>query len=427
MDESLSPEGIYSPDEELDTNDQVSEHEIDRDDIQELHLELEDDIAVLDEHNTNSYETSERIEETGNNDIEETRSEYDEDVSGSYGYDEAIEEPPSEVENISMEEGHISVASGSEYDEGGEDIESNNVGEYEETDISEIKDAGIINEDDEGNASEVVIEDETREDSINEKEKQAEDSSKNEQEYSESENDDNEDPELLAGEEHAREDASEDLDEDTNNGDDIYAYEEDEEVDEINSAQQAQEEHESNGHTNSDTGQLPIIIDVADTEFLLVPFKAESPSVDVSHLVPLFDTDAILDLTVEEFFGTMRHNEDLNEIQKFSVEEELVLIFPQLDGLHITEDNVYSKEVTFNDFVSTFESLLDKTVHSKPLTITCMLTSQTRFITKFNALAEIIRENKGFESITIQTKSKSLKRDAESYPGNDKRQRVSIG
>lgn len=173
-----------------------------------------------------------------------------------------------------------------------------------------------------------------------------------------------------------------------------------------------------------DDHKTPIIIDVADTEFLLVPFKTEHSDVDYSHLVSLFDSDEVLDLSIEDFFGLMRQNEDLNEIYNFSVDEELVLKFPQFDGLHLTEDNVYSREVSFNDFVSTFEQLAENTQTQKPPSMSCVLTVQTRFISKFNGLAELIREKKGFESIPAQSVWREKRPAKESSPTSQKRQKV---
>lgn len=150
---------------------------------------------------------------------------------------------------------------------------------------------------------------------------------------------------------------------------------------------------------------FPIIINIAETDFLLVPFdKHRNSEIDVSHLVSLYDDNEILKLTLEEFFGLMRTNEDLNEIHQFTVNKELVLVIPELN-LSITEDNIYSRDITIEDFIVSFENLKYNSINDEKLvhkSISFLLTSQTRFITNFNNLTESIRKGKGFDCVNLE-------------------------
>lgn len=151
---------------------------------------------------------------------------------------------------------------------------------------------------------------------------------------------------------------------------------------------------------------FPIIINIAETDFLLVPFdKHRNSEIDVSHLVSLYDDNEILKLTIEEFFGLMRTNEDLNEIHQFTVNKELVLVIPELN-LSITEDNIYSRDITIEDFIVSFENLKSNSINDGEelvhKSISFLLTSQTRFITNFNNLTESIRRGKGFNCVSVK-------------------------
>lgn len=151
---------------------------------------------------------------------------------------------------------------------------------------------------------------------------------------------------------------------------------------------------------------FPIIINIAETDFLLVPFdKHRDPEIDVSHLVSLYDDNEILKLTIEEFFGLMRTNEDLNEIHQFTVNKELVLVIPELN-LSITEDNIYSRDITIEDFIVSFENLNSNSINDGEelvyKSLSFLLTSQTRFITNFNNLTESIRRGKGFNCVSLE-------------------------
>lgn len=444
MDDSPSPVDIEL-DNDIDINEQVSDQELESHEsfAQEMHLELDDDVEFVEEREVEEdiAEVEPRIgafnEENG---TEEARTDYNDEGDEVLSHNvERIESDMEEEQDkptpVSIElspeieervktrgeyeeepEGVVAHSSGEERKEDEELVDEKEEKErnYSNDEVEEVDAAGAIDETNEYSDVEEhdLEEGEGEEGEEGEEGKDEEGDAKAESEVEAEEAREENDPEF--------------------NGDLHEEYEHD--YDQINepsnpnSPSPLNEEHATNeteANQNDELHKLPIIIDVADTEFLLVPFKAEDSSIDVSLLVPLFDTESVLELPIEEFFGLMRHNEDLNEIYKFSVDEELVLLFPQFDGLHLTEDNVYSREVTFNDFVSTFERLAENTTSEKPLSMACALTSQTRFITKFNGLAELIREQKGFESIAVH-ESTSTKRPTESPTSAKKRQRLSI-
>ncbi|KAK6457171.1 uncharacterized protein RJT20DRAFT_1748 [Scheffersomyces xylosifermentans] len=194
-------------------------------------------------------------------------------------------------------------------------------------------------------------------------------------------------------------------------------------IENLSDPELADEDNENENETESTTGQeevqnriaktknhnVPIILKVAEIEFLVCPIDSASCDVDCSHLVSLYDDRNVLHCTVEDFFGLLRSNEDLKEIHDFPLAEEIVLDVPELGNIRITEDNIYSRDVTVNDFIDTFVRLGEKTSDKSkiPETITFNLTTQSRFITSFNKLSEIIREEKGFESIVAIGQSTS--------------------
>ncbi|CUM66882.1 uncharacterized protein PRCAT00004566001 [Priceomyces carsonii] len=148
---------------------------------------------------------------------------------------------------------------------------------------------------------------------------------------------------------------------------------------------------------------FPIMVYIADTEFLLVPFDNESV-MDLSNLVSLYDDcESIFNAPIEEFFGLIRNNEDLNDYFNFKISEELVLQIPELGGIYITEDNIYSRDITIGDFIKAFEGLSTNSEEGIiPASISLNVTSQTRFITNFNQITELIRSGKGFKDIVNQ-------------------------
>ena len=150
--------------------------------------------------------------------------------------------------------------------------------------------------------------------------------------------------------------------------------------------------------------RIPIILNVTDTEFLLVPFKSsEESGMDVSHLVTLYDSYDIIDSSVESLFCAIRSNIDLSELVSLDSTNELVLVIPALNNLYITEDNVYTHEILIRDFLNSFlflrknSELLGEELPF--ISLTLHLKTKDRFITKFNELTRTIREGKGFGAL----------------------------
>lgn len=141
----------------------------------------------------------------------------------------------------------------------------------------------------------------------------------------------------------------------------------------------------------------PITITVASTEFLLIPSTNDS----VSHLVSLYDDTEVLQLTIERFFDKIRANEDLREIQSLPTSVEMVLSVPELGALTITEDNIYSRDITVLDLVDTFEHLQRCSDASAecPSSLSLCITTQPRFIASFNTLTDLIRRGVGYPHV----------------------------
>ncbi|KAK6463999.1 hypothetical protein DFJ63DRAFT_317353 [Scheffersomyces coipomensis] len=158
---------------------------------------------------------------------------------------------------------------------------------------------------------------------------------------------------------------------------------------------------ENEGGISFEEANIPIILKVTDAEFILYPIDQEKCAVDCSLYVSLYDNSEIIHATIEEFFGSIRANEDLKEIIEFEVDEELVLEVPELSNLKVTEDNIYSRDISIEDFFRVFLELKESTRSTDviPKSISFNITTQTRFISRFNELSELIRDGKGFESI----------------------------
>lgn len=159
------------------------------------------------------------------------------------------------------------------------------------------------------------------------------------------------------------------------------------------------EEKEAISHNS-----IPIILNVTDTEFLLVPFKpSEEFSVDLSHLVTLYDSYDIIDSSVENLFCAIRSNIDLSELVSLDSNNELVLVIPTLNNLYITEDNVYTHEILIRDFLNSFlflkknSELLGEELPF--ISLSLHLKTKDRFITRFNELTRTVREGKGFGAL----------------------------
>ncbi|KAG7661869.1 uncharacterized protein J8A68_004616 [[Candida] subhashii] len=147
---------------------------------------------------------------------------------------------------------------------------------------------------------------------------------------------------------------------------------------------------------------IPVVLNLLDTEFLLFPINQETCSTDCSHLISLFDDYSNQSMSIKDLFDFLRFNEDLNEIRQFQAEEEMVLDIPNLGGLHITEDNVCCKNVSIISFIELFAKLVDSSDDKLdiPQFLNLNITTQPRFITKFNELINSVElGNIGFHSM----------------------------
>lgn len=180
----------------------------------------------------------------------------------------------------------------------------------------------------------------------------------------------------------------------------VEVVEVDDEVDELESDEEKDENYEKgveDSLLDQETDNIPpIIVTIANTDFLLIQSNDES----VSHLVALYYDLDILDLSLEAFFNKLRANEDLEEIHHFQESEEIILETPELGALKITEDNIYSRDITILDLVTTFKHLQRCLKDSVcPSYISMKISFQPRFITRFNRLSELIRSGKGFSHV----------------------------
>lgn len=147
--------------------------------------------------------------------------------------------------------------------------------------------------------------------------------------------------------------------------------------------------------------QYPIIVNISDeNEYLLVPFLGET-TIELEEFEPLFEITSVLLLTIEDFFGSLRDNQDLVDLHDIKLSDEMVLNVSELGGLSITEDNIYTKEITVDDLLKAFTSLMSNSSQNDglPQKLTFAISTQTRFITKFNHLSECINLGKSFADI----------------------------
>ncbi|CAH2353077.1 hypothetical protein CLIB1423_09S02278 [[Candida] railenensis] len=179
----------------------------------------------------------------------------------------------------------------------------------------------------------------------------------------------------------------------------VEVVEVEDEVNELESDVEKDENQEKEEDSFSDEekdNMPPIIVTIANTEFLLIQSNDEN----VSHLVALYYDLDILDLSLEAFFNKLRANEDLEEIHHFQESEEIILETPELGALKITEDNIYSRDITILDLVTTFKHLQRCSKDAPcPSYISMKIKFQPRFITRFNRLSELIRSGKGFSHV----------------------------
>lgn len=179
---------------------------------------------------------------------------------------------------------------------------------------------------------------------------------------------------------------------------------------------------------------MPIFIRISGDDYLLIPFY-QPTKLDLEGLVALFDDSSVLGQSTDDFFGSLRDNEDLVDIYNFEENDELILIIPELGNLSITEDNIYSRDIGIWDFVKAFMSLKlnSKDDTSVPPKMTLEVSTQRRFITKFNKLAESVNSGKGFNDIEdlnnpgkLRLSSKRSIESEEDVNESHKKQKTSI-
>ncbi|KAI5969379.1 hypothetical protein CANMA_001446 [Candida margitis] len=145
---------------------------------------------------------------------------------------------------------------------------------------------------------------------------------------------------------------------------------------------------------NSDDidAKIPIFLNHNNAKFLL--FRTESE--DASS--PVFEDEKSEDITLEEFFGILRTIPEFD----FSLSEEIILSIPQLGGITVTEDNVYCKDLQLSDFLDVYYKLCDCTTQKEkvPTHLDFTLTTQPRFIMKYNSLVDTVKQKGGFDNIS---------------------------
>ncbi|KAI3403694.2 hypothetical protein KGF56_003512 [Candida oxycetoniae] len=171
-----------------------------------------------------------------------------------------------------------------------------------------------------------------------------------------------------------------------------------EDIDDINTLTRNLDSQEPIIFTDSATEKthdtVSVYVTYNNEKYLLYP----NPNTDTDReLSTLFSDNSIQSLSIEEFFGLLRSVEGFI----FKVSEEIILSIPQFGGISLTEDNVYCKDLTIGDFIDLYYKLCDcsDSKDNIPTFLNFDLTTQSRFITKFNGLVETVQNKGGFEGI----------------------------
>ncbi|RCK55019.1 Reduced meiotic recombination protein 1 [Candida viswanathii] len=174
--------------------------------------------------------------------------------------------------------------------------------------------------------------------------------------------------------------------------------------------------------TTIDDHKIPIYLTYSEHKFLLFPFEQEQ---DLPYIFE--DIDQCYK-PIEDFFVDIRENHQFNEIEPILVSEELILTIPQFESLRMTEDNVYCREIGISDFVNLFKRLSDATKDKTkiPSHLTFELTTQPRFITKYNALVDDSQDttNGGFDQIDNNEEPELLEEDDDDDEPITKKRRI---
>ncbi|KAG5421547.1 hypothetical protein I9W82_000638 [Candida metapsilosis] len=138
--------------------------------------------------------------------------------------------------------------------------------------------------------------------------------------------------------------------------------------------------------------KIPIYLKHKNSQFLL--FRSESHD----EPNPIFEDESSEDISLEEFFGILRTVPEFN----FQLDEEIILSIPQFGGISVTEDNVYCKDLQLSDFFDVYHKLCDCTTEKEkvPKQLDFRLTTQPRFIMRYNSLVDSIKQKRGFENIS---------------------------
>ncbi|RCK67045.1 Reduced meiotic recombination protein 1 [Candida viswanathii] len=171
--------------------------------------------------------------------------------------------------------------------------------------------------------------------------------------------------------------------------------------------------------TAIDDHKIPIYLTYSEHKFLLFPFEREQ---DLPYIFEDFDQCY---KPIEDFFVDIRENHQFNEIEPILVSEELILTIPQFESLRMTEDNVYCRDISISDFVNLFKRLSDATKDKTkvPSHLTFELTTQPRFITKYNSLVDDSQDttNGGFDQIDNNEEPELLEEEGDDEPITKKR------
>ncbi|EER34749.1 predicted protein [Candida tropicalis MYA-3404] len=369
----------------------------------EEELEFDDDEFVINQDNTyeEQVEDEQREEERVNGDdidkdvheqVVELEDEEDEDreiAEIESKYEEIDDESEQEVHEVSEDQESQSILEESAYQE------SFN---KEDEEVSEKQVIELSSDDDNGQPEE---EEEEEEDDDDEEEEEEEVDiviveSKEDDPVADASKDSIEDIEMVPQsqqQEPALKSTEHTINEDL---DDVITLTEDPEF-----AQPIEPETELTTTGESTNFQkIPIYLNYFSYKFLLFPYD-EDPD---THCI--YENEDYLQKSIEEFFASLREDQQLNEVEPFLISEEIILTIPQFENLKMTEDNLYCRDISIGDFVSLFRRLSDSTKNKTkiPKQLTFELTTQPRFITKYNALVDNSQDstNGGFDHIHIE-------------------------
>ncbi|KAK7206294.1 hypothetical protein BZA70DRAFT_130506 [Myxozyma melibiosi] len=156
------------------------------------------------------------------------------------------------------------------------------------------------------------------------------------------------------------------------------------------------EEYEETRNVRINFPDICVILTHEDAHYLLCPSDNSDSIVSELEAQPILEDFASLSQPIDTLFAYLR---DVFQ-DRLDQDGELVLDIPVLD-LSVSEDNVYTHDVTPYDLVDLYSSLLvndnETLAESQPLFLN--LTVQPRFISRFNSIATLIRSGKGLKHL----------------------------